>query len=65
MKREMVKGYLWVIMSAVIFGCMPLGAKLIYSDGVNAMSLVFLRNALAVPVLAVLTKKTFGSLGLV
>ena len=62
MKRDMVKGYFFIIISAVIFGCMPLGAKLIYADGINAMSLVFLRNALSIPVLAVLTKRHFGTL---
>lgn len=50
------RGYLFVIASAVIFGCMPLGAKLIYADGVNPITLVFLRNALSLPVLALLTK---------
>ncbi len=56
-----IKGYIYVILSAVIFGCMPLMAKHIYADGVNSLSLVFLRNALSMPMLAVmalLTKKT-------
>ena len=48
------KGYLFVIVSAVIYGCMPLMAKAIYAEGSNAMTLVFLRNILALPVLAVL-----------
>ena len=45
-------GYLCVILSAVIFGCMPLGANLLYAQGVTPMSLVFLRNLLSLPVLA-------------
>ena len=54
MKGRTLKGYLFAIISAVIYGCMPLMAKLIYADGVNPMSLVFLRNALALPSLAIL-----------
>ncbi len=64
MKRNIVKGYLRVIISAVIFGCMPLGAKIIYADGVNALTLVFLRNALSLPVLAFLACKSSGTLRL-
>lgn len=64
MKYNIVKGYFFVIISAVIFGCMPLGAKIIYADGVNALSLVFLRNSLSLPVLALLAKKDSGTLRL-
>lgn len=64
MKYNIVKGYLFVIISAVIFGCMPLGAKIIYADGVNSLSLVFLRNVLSLPVLALLAKKHSGTLAL-
>lgn len=49
-----LKGFLYIIISAVIYGCMPLMAKLIYADGVNSVTLVFLRNLLALPVLLVL-----------
>lgn len=52
----MLRGYLYIIASALIFGCMPLGAKLIYAEGVNSLSLVFLRNLFAIPALAVLIK---------
>ena len=55
MHNKMVKGYILAIISAVIFGLMPLMAKYIYSDGVNSLTLVFLRNFLALPSLAVLT----------
>lgn len=54
MSTKIYKGYIYAILSAVIFGCMPLMAKYIYADGVNPMSLVFLRNLLALPSLAIL-----------
>ena len=40
-----------VVASAVIYGCMPLMANLIYDDGVNALTLVLLRNLLSLPVI--------------
>ncbi len=58
---QKLKGYIFIILSAVIFGLMPMMAKFIYNDGVNAISLVFFRNAFAMPFLAILslmTKKT-------
>ncbi len=51
-----LKGCVYIILSAVIFGCMPLMAKNIYADGVNAVSLVLLRNVLALPVLYLLLR---------
>lgn len=54
MKKKMVAGYIYSVLSAVIYGCMPIMAKLIYAEGVNAMTLVCLRNLLALPSLAVL-----------
>ena len=60
MRYNIIKGYVFVIASAIIFGCMSLGAKIIYADGVNALSLVFLRNSLALPALALLAKKATG-----
>ena len=62
MNVRIIKGYTFVIISAIIFGCMPLGAKYIYAEGVNSLSLVFLRNCLALPVLGVLAGKQEGSL---
>ncbi len=56
-----IKGYIFVILSAIIFGCMPLMAIHIYADGVNSLSLVFLRNLLSMPMLAIMalaTKRT-------
>ena len=54
MNEKAVKGYFFVLASAVIYGCMPLMAKYIYADGVNPITLVFLRNFLALPSLAIL-----------
>ena len=51
---KLLKGYIFAILSAVIYGLMPLMASYIYADGVNAMTLVLLRNLLALPVLAIL-----------
>ena len=53
-RRQLIKGYLLVIFSAMIFGCMPLLVKGIYADGVNSLSVVLLRNLLSAPVAAVL-----------
>ena len=52
----MLKGYFYVIGSAIIFGCMPLGAKIVYANGVNPISLVFYRNVLAIPVMIMIVK---------
>ncbi len=66
-------GYLFVIFSAIIYGLMPLMTKSIYSDGVNPITLVFLRNILAMPILLLLSVKsgikiewkTFGKISFV
>ncbi len=55
-EKQLLKGYVFVIASAFIFGCMPLMAKFIYADGVNPLSLVFLRNILSVPMLWIISK---------
>lgn len=53
MKAKSLKlGYFYIILSAVLFGCMPLFARKIYADGVNSMTLVFFRNAMSLPFLA-------------
>ena len=54
-KLKLFKGYIFVILSAIIYGLMPLMAKYIYLDGVTPFSLVFLRNLLSLPVLALLS----------
>lgn len=56
MLNRYLKGCIRIILSAVIFGCMPLMAKNIYAEGVNAISLVLLRNVLALPVLYLLLR---------
>ena len=56
------QGYLCAVCSALIYGCMPLMAKYIYADGVTPMTLVLLRNLLALPVLALLAYKQHKSL---
>jgi len=60
--KKILRGYLFVILSAVIFGLMPLMAKFIYAEGVNPPTLVLLRNAVSVPVLAMLAGLTGKSL---
>ena len=47
-------GGLCVILGAVIFGSMPLSANFLYAQDVTPMMLVFLRNTLSLPVLALL-----------
>lgn len=47
-------GGLCVILGAVIFGSMPLSANFLYAQNVTPMMLVFLRNTLSLPVLALL-----------
>lgn len=64
MKSLHAKGYLFIITSAIIFGCTPLGAKFSYADGVNSLTLVFLRNFLSLPILAILAKGASGSLSI-
>ncbi len=46
-----------VILSAVLFGLMPLIAKIVYREGGTPIVLTFLRFALSVPVLYVLYRK--------
>lgn len=62
MNKETIKGYIYVVLSAIIFGCMPLMAKVIYKDGVTPLSLVLFRNAFSIPVLAILAIRQTGSL---
>jgi len=48
------KGYILIILSAVIFGFMPIGAKIVYEGGGNSFSLVFYRSVFALPTLFIL-----------
>ena len=52
--RKLLKGYIFVILSAVLYGLMPLITTHIKADGANSYTLVFLRNALSLPALAAL-----------
>ena len=61
-RKQLITGYIFVILSAIIFGLMPLMAKLIYAEGVNPQSLVFLRNVISVPILGILAFSARGSL---
>ncbi len=62
MTKQLIKGYIFIIASAVIFGCMPLMTSFIYADGVEPLSLVFMRNCFSLPVLALLAITSGGSL---
>jgi drug/metabolite transporter (DMT)-like permease len=57
-----LRGYLFVVISAIAFGTMPLWATQIYAEGVNSLSLVFLRSFCSFPILALLAKKQASSL---
>lgn len=54
-------GILCVALSAIIFGVMPVFAKLSYAGGANGISLTFYRAALALPFLFFLQKRQGGS----
>lgn len=59
---QQFRGFIYVVLSAVIFGCMPLLVKNIYSQGGNAVTITFLRGLLSLPVLYVLMKREGGTL---
>lgn len=50
-------GFLAVIISGVIFGCMPLLAKIIYQNGGNAINLVFWRFFISIIPLYIVIKR--------
>lgn len=52
--KKLFVGYIMVIVSAFLFGCMPLITKHIYNQGILRESVVLLRNLLALPVLGIL-----------
>ena len=49
--NRIFRGYLFVILSAILFGCLPLAANIAYDNGLNSLSLVFYRNLFALPIL--------------
>lgn len=50
-------GYLAVIISGIVFGCMPLLAKVVFSNGGNAINLVFWRFFIAIFPLYIIIKR--------
>ena len=50
----MSKGKLYILLSAFIYGIIPLFAKISYTGGANGITLTFLRAALTIPLLFVL-----------
>lgn len=50
-------GYIYTILSAIIFGLMPLGAKIIYINGSNSITLAFHRFLFSIPVLYILARR--------
>lgn len=54
MRYKTIKGCIFAVLSAIIYGCMPLMAKYIYADGVTPFTLVFLRNLFSVVPLGIL-----------
>jgi drug/metabolite transporter (DMT)-like permease len=53
-------GYMYTIVSAIIFGLMPLGAKIIYRNGSNSITLAFHRFLFSTPFLYFLAKRKSG-----
>lgn len=51
------KGVLYAILSALLFGIIPLIGKLSFAGGSNGITLMFLRSMLAVPLLILIHKK--------
>ena len=62
MQKSAVKGYIFAMLSAIIYGCMPLMASRVYADGVNPQTLVFLRNFFSIIPLAILALRERGTL---
>lgn len=62
MLSKNVKGYMFAVLSAVIYGSMPLMSKYIYADGVHPFSLVFLRNFLSLIPLGLLAYREHKTL---
>ena len=46
-----LKGIVAVMISAIVFGSMPLMAKTVYQEGGNAVTLTFLRFLIVLPIL--------------
>lgn len=59
--KNLIKGYIFVILSALLYGCMPMMTQFLYAEGLNRESVVLLRNMLALPVLAYFTWRQSGT----
>lgn len=55
-KMKKYQGYIYTILSAIIFGLMPLAAKIIYQNGSNSITLTFHRLLFSAPVLYFLAR---------
>lgn len=53
-RRQLLKGYFFVIFSAVIFGSLPALVKSIYAEGVNSLSVVLWRNLFSAPLAGII-----------
>ena len=62
MNTKTAKGYLYAVVSAVMYGCMPLMSKYIYADGVNPFTLVFLRNVFSLIPLGLLAYRQYKTI---
>lgn len=62
MTRTTIKGYIFIILSAVLFGCNPLLVTFLNREGLNSISLVVLRNLLSLPFLAMFALRQNRSL---
>lgn len=62
MTRNTIRGYIFIILSAVLFGCNPLLVTFLNREGLNSISLVVLRNLLSLPFLAALAFRQNHSL---
>lgn len=51
-----IKGILFTILSAIIFGFTPALANITYKLGNNSLSMTFFRNLLAIPILFFILK---------
>ena len=57
MNKKLFRGYAMVVISAILYGCMPLITTHIYGQGITRETAVFMRNFLALPILGLLTWK--------
>lgn len=62
--QKLLKGYALVMLSALLFGCMPLITTYIYREGISRESVVLMRNMLALPVLGLLSWRQSKSMGI-